>query len=63
MVAVVVAREGTAIDAGELRAHVRGRLRGSRTPDEVVFVAELPRTPTGKVIRRRLADQLSGGSL
>jgi acyl-CoA synthetase (AMP-forming)/AMP-acid ligase II len=61
LVAVVVAREGTAVEAAELQAHVRRRLRGSRTPDEVVFVTELPRTPTGKVIRRRLAEQLSGG--
>lgn len=61
IVAVVVARDKTAVDAAELRAFARGRLRGSRTPDEVVFVAELPRTPTGKVIRRRLADQLIGG--
>jgi acyl-CoA synthetase (AMP-forming)/AMP-acid ligase II len=61
MVAVVVAREGMAVEPAELRAYVRNRLRGSRTPDEVVFVAELPRTPTGKVIRRQLAGRLSSG--
>ena len=61
LVAVVVAREGKAVDTAELQAHVRSLLRGSRTPDEVVFVAELPRTPTGKVIRRSLADDLVRG--
>lgn len=60
MVAVVVPREGITVEAAELRAHLRSRLRGSRTPDEVVLVAELPHTPTGKVIRRRLADKLNG---
>jgi acyl-CoA synthetase (AMP-forming)/AMP-acid ligase II len=60
LVAVVVAREGKAVNADELKAHVRSLLRGSRTPDEVVFVAELPRTPTGKVIRRSLADTVRG---
>ena len=29
-------------------------LRGSRTPDRVVFREELPTTPTGKVLRRDL---------
>jgi len=60
LVAVVVAREGTAVDPAELKAHVRSLLRGSRTPDEIVFVAELPRTPTGKIIRRTLADTVRG---
>ena len=31
---------------------------GSRTPDRVVFRDELPTTPTGKVLRRQLADEL-----
>jgi acyl-CoA synthetase (AMP-forming)/AMP-acid ligase II len=60
LVAVVVAREGKAVNTAELKAHVRSLLRGSRTPDEVVFVAELPRTPTGKVIRRSLVDTVRG---
>jgi acyl-CoA synthetase (AMP-forming)/AMP-acid ligase II len=59
LVAAVVAREGRPADAAELRAHVRARLRGSRTPDEIVFVGELPYTPTGKVIRRQLVERIS----
>ena len=45
-------------DPEDLRAHVRQHLRGSRTPDRVVFRHELPTTPTGKVLRRQLADEL-----
>ncbi|MEU8132964.1 class I adenylate-forming enzyme family protein [Streptodolium elevatio] len=45
--------------AEELRAFVRGRLRGSRTPDEIVFREALPYTPTGKLLRRQLAAELA----
>jgi acyl-coenzyme A synthetase/AMP-(fatty) acid ligase len=37
---------------------VRARLRGSRTPDRVLFRDELPTTSTGKVARRELLDDI-----
>ena len=58
IVAVVVPAGGVTLDPGEIRAHVRKSLRGSRTPDRVVFRDELPTTPTGKVLRRDLIDEL-----
>jgi fatty-acyl-CoA synthase len=33
---------------------VHDRLARFKTPREVVFLAELPRTATGKVLKRRL---------
>jgi acyl-CoA synthetase (AMP-forming)/AMP-acid ligase II len=36
---------------------VRSHLRGSRTPDRVVFRDELPTNATGKVLRRELVDE------
>ena len=59
IVAVVVPAEGAAPDPDELRSHVRVHLRGSRTPDRVVFRDELPTNATGKVLRRELVDELS----
>jgi len=59
IVAVVVREPSAAIDTGTLRAFVRGRLRGSRTPDEIVWRAELPHTATGKLSRRELREQLT----
>ncbi len=59
IVAVVVPGEGANPDPNELREHVRKSLRGSRTPDLVVFREELPTTATGKVLRRELVDELS----
>jgi acyl-CoA synthetase (AMP-forming)/AMP-acid ligase II len=54
--AVVVARPGTT--AAELTAFVRERLRGSRTPDEIIFRDELPYTDTGKIMRKALVARL-----
>lgn len=60
IVAVVVPHPGAEPDAEELREHVRKSLRGSRTPDRVVFRDELPTTPTGKVLRREIIETLEG---
>lgn len=59
LVAVVVPAEAGTPDSEELRTFVRAQLRGSRTPDRIVFRTELPSTPTGKVIRREIIDSLS----
>ena len=60
IVAVVVPAAGIDPDPEELREHVRKNLRGSRTPDRVVFRDELPTTPTGKVLRREIIETLKG---
>ncbi|MFF6989244.1 AMP-binding protein [Streptomyces sp. NPDC010273] len=54
IVAVVVG-EG---DPAEVRQWVKDRLRSSKTPDVVVFRAELPKTETGKLLRRTLLAEL-----
>lgn len=52
--AVVVVRPEADLSAEEVVSHSRARLRGSKTPDAVVFLEELPRTHTGKLVRRNL---------
>lgn len=59
IVAVVVPTPGATPDAEDLRSHVRQQLRGSRTPDKVVFRDELPTNATGKVLRRDLVTELN----
>jgi acyl-CoA synthetase (AMP-forming)/AMP-acid ligase II len=61
IVAVVVPAEGAKPEPDELREHVQAHLRGSRTPDRVVFRDELPTNATGKVLRRELVDELGRG--
>ena len=58
IVAVVVPAAGCDPDPDELREYVRETLRGSRTPDRVVFRDELPTTPTGKLLRREIVEEL-----
>jgi acyl-CoA synthetase (AMP-forming)/AMP-acid ligase II len=58
IVAVVVPAPGIEADPDELREHVRKALRGSRTPDRVVFRDELPVNATGKVLRREIVESL-----
>ncbi|OBF29179.1 fatty acid--CoA ligase family protein [Mycobacterium sp. ACS4331] len=58
IVAVVVPVAGIDPDPEELREHVRGQLRGSRTPDRVVFATELPTNATGKLLRREIVASL-----
>ncbi|WP_327312153.1 class I adenylate-forming enzyme family protein [Streptomyces sp. NBC_01235] len=57
--AVVVPRDGARVDAGALRAAVRGTLRGSKTPDRITYWTELPRTVTGKLVRRDIVAALT----
>jgi len=63
IVAVVVPTAGVDPDPDELRAYVRRFLRGSRTPDRIVFRDQLPTTPTGKVLRRELIKSLCDTSV
>ena len=51
---VVSARPGDDAFARELQAFTRTRLSQHEFPRQVVFVAELPRTPAGKVNRKAL---------
>jgi acyl-CoA synthetase (AMP-forming)/AMP-acid ligase II len=58
IVAVVVPEAGAEPRAEELRDFARTTLRGSRTPDRIVFRDVLPATATGKILRREIIDSL-----
>jgi fatty-acyl-CoA synthase len=53
--AFVVLQQGRKASEEELRDHVKANLARYKVPREVVFVDELPRNPTGKVLKRELA--------
>jgi acyl-CoA synthetase (AMP-forming)/AMP-acid ligase II len=57
IVAAVVLRPGASATPDEIRDFVARRLRSSRTPERIDVVDELPRTPTGKVLRRVLLSR------
>jgi fatty-acyl-CoA synthase len=55
-VAHVVARPGTSPAPEELIEHCLGRLAKFKVPAEVRFLDELPRNPSGKVLKRELRE-------
>jgi long-chain acyl-CoA synthetase len=63
--ALVVRRPNSASAADDLIAFARGRIAGYKLPRSVDFVANLPRTPSGKVLKRELRERYranAGGS-
>ncbi|MDW5612559.1 long-chain-fatty-acid--CoA ligase FadD2 [Mycolicibacterium sp. D5.8-2] len=52
----VVKVEGATVDEDAIKAYVRDNLARYKVPREVVFLDELPRNPTGKILKRELRD-------
>ncbi len=52
--AIIVPVAGSEPDAEEIIAYARERLAGFKTPKSVDFVTELPRNPTGKILKKDL---------
>ncbi len=61
-VAFVVLRDGAEVTSGELIDHCRAQLARYKVPKEVTFLAELPRNPSGKVLKRELGGDPSDRS-
>ncbi|HZR22874.1 MAG TPA: AMP-binding protein [Vicinamibacterales bacterium] len=56
VVAAVVLRDGHAITESDLLAFVRERISLYKCPEQLMFVAALPKGPTGKVLRRAVKE-------
>ncbi len=54
--AVIVKRDGVELTPKQVQDFVKSNLAGYKSPRDVVFVDELPRTSTGKVLKRELTD-------
>ncbi|TDO12021.1 fatty-acyl-CoA synthase [Mycobacterium sp. BK086] len=59
VVAAVVPRAGAALTEDEVLAHCRTHLAGFKTPKHVFFVSELPKNPSGKLLKRDLRERFS----
>ena len=57
--AVVVLHPGGSASSAELQVWVRERLRSTKMPGVIEFRDELPYSPTGKLLRRVLRDELA----
>jgi long-chain acyl-CoA synthetase len=56
VVAVVVPREGAELSAGDVIAYCRERLAAYKCPREVRFMTELPKGPSGKILKAALRE-------
>jgi len=54
--AYVVVEEGASVAEDDLREHVKSNLARFKVPRDVVFLDELPRNATGKLMRKRLPE-------
>ncbi len=61
--AIVVLRAGMSATEAEIIAVSRDNLAGFKKPKAVVFLDELPKTVSGKIIKRELRDRLAAGTL
>jgi fatty-acyl-CoA synthase len=60
--AFVVLAEGAEAGEDDLKAHVKSNLAAYKAPREIVFLDELPRNATGKVLKRELHDREASAS-
>jgi fatty-acyl-CoA synthase len=54
--AFVVKAEGATVDEAAIKLYVKDNLARYKVPREVIFLDELPRNPTGKILKRELKD-------
>ncbi|MEU0501056.1 acyl-CoA synthetase [Nocardia sp. NPDC005998] len=52
--AIVVPRNGTTLSSEELVSHCATRLAGYKVPKYIAFTEELPKNPSGKILKREL---------
>jgi acyl-CoA synthetase (AMP-forming)/AMP-acid ligase II len=60
--AVVVGRPGVDVEEDELVTHCKASLASYKKPKLVVFVDELPRNPSGKVLKRELRERYAAAT-
>ena len=60
--AFVVLRDGRHATTEQVQTYVKNNLARYKVPRDVIFVDELPRNPTGKILKRELAARTNSAS-
>ena len=55
--AFIVTCDGAELSEDEVKGYVKENLANYKVPRQIVFIDELPRNPTGKVLKRELAEE------
>ncbi len=56
--AFIVARQGETIEPEALKAFLKSRISAFKVPKEFWVVSELPKSPAGKILKRRLRKDI-----
>ena len=56
----VVLNEGATLSEDDAKTHVKEHLARHKVPRDVIFLDEIPRNPTGKVLKRVLREMGEG---
>jgi fatty-acyl-CoA synthase len=59
--AFIVTCDGAELTEDEVKSYVKDNLANYKVPRQIEFIDELPRNPTGKILKRELAEQSEGG--
>ena len=55
--AVIKLKAGKSVSEEEMMTHCKNNLSSFKIPKKIVFVEELPKTPTGKILKRNMRQQ------
>ncbi|MEE8398819.1 MAG: AMP-binding protein, partial [Desulfobacterales bacterium] len=58
VVAFIVAARGAAIPEETIRDYCAERMANQKIPETIIFIDEIPRTPTGKILKRELRESV-----
>jgi acyl-CoA synthetase (AMP-forming)/AMP-acid ligase II len=56
--AFVVVREGEQVSQEDIRQFCADKLANYKIPSEIILIDKIPRTPTGKILKRELRERL-----
>ena len=56
----VVVRKDESVSEADILQFVRGKVANYKLPKAAVFVDEIPRNPSGKILKRSLREQFPG---
>jgi len=56
--AVIVPKKGSSLTEKEIIAHCKEHLAGFKCPKKIVIAENLPKNPSGKILKRELKEEL-----
>ncbi|MBW1738825.1 MAG: hypothetical protein JRJ69_15090, partial [Deltaproteobacteria bacterium] len=54
----IVPKEGRQLNQAELKSYLKTKLSSFKVPKEFISVADLPKSSTGKILKRELKRQM-----